>query len=696
LYALLITKRKLLHYFQAFKITVVCDVPLGDILHNRDASGRIMKYALELSEFTLQFRSRRTIKSQVLPDFIAEWSDICLPLADSVTEHWQMYFDGSLKIDGAGAGVYFISPSKDTIKYVLRIHFRASNNVAEYEAALHGLRIAVELGIKRLLVYGDSALVINQVNKEWDTVHEKMDAYVAAIRKLEIKFYGLEFIHIPRAQNVGADELSKLGSTRAKLPPGVFVQDLLKPSISDQADQTTKPDATASDLVALLSNNTKDNESPGQQEADEGTELPEQVVPPQPDWREPFIKYLNEHLVPEDKIAAQQLVRRAKLYAMVNGELMRKGPRSIIYQKCITQKEGLELLKEIHEGMCGNHAASRTLVGKAYRAGFYWPTAVTDAEDYVRRCANCQMFAKQIHVPAHDLQTIPVAWPFSCWGLDMIGPFKKAPGGYASVYVLIDKFSKWIEYKPVKQATAEKAVQFLDEVIHRFGIPNSIITDLGSQFTSDAFFNFCEDNCIKVKYVSIAHPRANGQVERANGMILDALKKRVYQADKVLKPGRWLQELPAVVWGLRTQPSRNTGVSPYFMVYGSEAVLPAEVAFRSPRVAYYNEDVSNSARDVDIIAKEEQALDSCVRTAKYLAAVRRYYNRNVRGRLFVVGDLVLRRIQKTDGLHKLSPRWEGPFRVKAVTRPTSYRLETLEGVEEPNSWHIELLIRYHV
>ena len=108
---------------------------------------------------------------------------------------------------------------------------------------------------------------------------------------------------------------------------------------------------------------------------------------------------------------------------------------------------------------------------------------------------------------------------------------------------------------------------------------NSIVTDLGTQFTGNAFWDFCDESIV-VKYVSVAHPRANGQVERANGMILDALKKRVYREnDKA--PGRWLKELPAVVWGLRTQPSRNTGVSPYFMVYGAEAVLPTDIAFRS-------------------------------------------------------------------------------------------------------------------
>jgi ribonuclease HI len=83
------------------------------------------------------------------------------PVSDSSPEHWKMYFDGSLNIDGVRAGVYFISPSRDRLRYVLHIHFKASNNVAEYEAALHGLRIVIELGIKRLMVFSDSALVIN-------------------------------------------------------------------------------------------------------------------------------------------------------------------------------------------------------------------------------------------------------------------------------------------------------------------------------------------------------------------------------------------------------------------------------------------------------------------------------------------------------------------------------------------------------
>jgi ribonuclease HI len=107
-----------------------------------------------------------------------------------------MYFDGCLKIDGARAGIYFISPSRDNLRYVLRIHFQASNNAAEYEAALHGLRIAVELGVKCLMVYGDSALVINQLNKDWSCISLKMDAYCVKMWKLEGKFYGVEYHHV--------------------------------------------------------------------------------------------------------------------------------------------------------------------------------------------------------------------------------------------------------------------------------------------------------------------------------------------------------------------------------------------------------------------------------------------------------------------------------------------------------------------
>jgi hypothetical protein len=131
------------------------------------------------------------------------------------------------------------------------------------------------------------------------------------------------------------------------------------------------------------------------------------------------------------------------------------------------------------------------------------------------------------------------------------------------------------------------------------------------------------------------------------------------------------------------------------MVYGAEAVLPIDIAFRSPRVENFDEDRSDDARELEVNYSEERRLDSYVCTTKYLVVLHRYYNRNVKEHLFVVGDLVLKWKTNQEGMHKLSSPWEGPFEVIEVTRPTSYRLAYLDGTEVPNSWHIDKLRRFY-
>jgi hypothetical protein len=166
LYALLIMSRKLRHYFQAHKIVVPSSFPLGEIIHNRDANSRIVKWSVKLGEFKIEFCPRQEIKSQILTDFVSEWTEIQMPPPKERPEHWIMYFDGTLNLEGAGAGVLLISPQGQQLKYVLQIHYKASNNGAEYEALIHELHIAVSLGIERLLAFGDSKVIIEQVNKE--------------------------------------------------------------------------------------------------------------------------------------------------------------------------------------------------------------------------------------------------------------------------------------------------------------------------------------------------------------------------------------------------------------------------------------------------------------------------------------------------------------------------------------------------
>jgi hypothetical protein len=161
----------------------------------------------------------------------------------------------------------------------------------------------------------------------------------------------------------------------------------------------------------------------------------------------------------------------------------------------------------------------------------------------------------------------------------MIGPLPTASGGFNRVLVAIDKFTKWIEVKSVTCPKADRVLDFLDELVHRYGLPHRIITDLGSNFNNHQFWEYCENNGIDVRYVSVAHPRANGQVKCANGMVLNALKKRLHDAANA-KGGKWIKELPNALWGLRTQSSKPTGQSPYFLVYGSEAILPADVIWQ--------------------------------------------------------------------------------------------------------------------
>jgi hypothetical protein len=147
LYAIVLTRRKLRHYFEGHPVTVVSSFPMGEIVQNQEALGRIAKWAVELMGETLSYAPRKAIKSQALVDFLVEWTDTQLPPVQIQAEIWTMYFDGSLIKTGAGAGLLFISPLRVHMRYMIRLHFAASNNVTEYEALVTGLRIAIELGV---------------------------------------------------------------------------------------------------------------------------------------------------------------------------------------------------------------------------------------------------------------------------------------------------------------------------------------------------------------------------------------------------------------------------------------------------------------------------------------------------------------------------------------------------------------------
>jgi transposase InsO family protein len=272
--------------------------------------------------------------------------------------------------------------------------------------------------------------------------------------------------------------------------------------------------------------------------------------------------------------------------------------------------------KKYTRGACGHHAAPRALVGNAFRQGFYWPTAVVDATRIVRSCRGCQFYVRHTHLPAQALQTIPITWPFAVWGLDLVGPLQKAPRGFTHLLVAIAKFSKWIEVRPLTSIRSEQVVAFFTNIIHRFGVPNSIITNNGTQFTGKKFLDFCEDHHIRVDWAAVAHPMTNGQVERANGMILQGLKPRIYNdLNKFGK--RWMKELPSVVWSLRTTPSRAMGFTPFFLVYGAEAILPMDLEYGSPRTKAYDDQGNQTSREYSLDQLEEARDVALLHSARY-------------------------------------------------------------------------------
>jgi transposase InsO family protein len=324
--------------------------------------------------------------------------------------------------------------------------------------------------------------------------------------------------------------------------------------------------------------------------ADEVEAMDVEPAPSEVDWRDKYIAWMDRGELPSDRSEARRIARMAKSFILVDGELYKRATSGILH-RCVPIPQGRELLRDIHAGMCGHHAAPRTLVGNAFRQGFYWPNAVADANEIVRTCEGCQFYARKSNLPVHVLQTIPITWPFAVWGLDIVGPLRKAPGGYTHLLVTIDKFSKWVEVHPITNLRAEQVVTFFTDIVYQFGVPNSIITDNGSQFTGTKFLEFCDKFHIRVDWAAVAHPQTNGQVERAKGMILQGLKPRIF--DQLNKSGRkCLQELLAVVWSLRTTPSRAIGFTLFFLVHGAEAVLPTDLEYGSPRIRNYDEDAN--------------------------------------------------------------------------------------------------------
>ncbi|XP_056848896.1 uncharacterized protein LOC130499027 [Raphanus sativus] len=328
--ALVNAARNLRPYFEAHQIVVVTSFPIKAVLHKPEVSGRLAKWAIELGEYDVIFRPATAIKSQVLADFVAEFSSAMLPaleqevkLRDSEGEkgEWILYVDGSSNIRGACVGLVLTSPTAESAS-------RAAKDPS-------------------------------------------MVGYLSVAKRLLDRFRHCKLTQIPREHNSQADALANLGSaleTTSHMSIPLLV--LQWPA----TEKKTKPEE-----ISVV---------------DEGET-----------WMTPIINYLRYDTLPEDQDESQKIRRQAARYCFSEGKLYRRsfsGP----YLRCLTPREAARILEELHEGECGSHSSGRSLVLRARRAGYYWPTMARDSLKQAKLCSQCQKHAPIPNLPPENLKSL--------------------------------------------------------------------------------------------------------------------------------------------------------------------------------------------------------------------------------------------------------------------------------------------------
>jgi ribonuclease HI len=407
LYVVLMASRKLRHYFQAYHIIVLSSQPLKDIMRNREATGRVGKWAAEFNEFTIDYVHRSSIQSQALADFIADWTPGAHEEGTSKdTEAWTVFCDGSWGTFGARAAAVLVAPSKVKTCFAVKLDFSCTNNIVEYEALLLGLRKLRAMGIRRAILKTDSQVIAGHVDKSSRARDPKLQKYLDAVRRLEASFEGFSVKSIPRGENEHADLLSKSAAQGLPLPSEVFFETIKAPSVElmERAVLTISPVHSE-------------------------------------DWRTEIISFLQRNCLSSDEAYNKRMEARTRPYFLIEGDLYKHGVCSPLL-KCLSRTEGIELMKEIHAGMCGSHIGSRPLLGKVFRQGFYWPNAASDAAELVQKCEGCQKCARDQKQPSSLTQLIHPTWSLQRWGLDLLGPLPPAQGNLKYVVVAVEYFSK--------------------------------------------------------------------------------------------------------------------------------------------------------------------------------------------------------------------------------------------------------------
>ncbi|XP_027348001.1 uncharacterized protein LOC113859419 [Abrus precatorius] len=330
-FALVHTARRLRYYFQSHRMVVRTDCPMSKILRKPELACRLVAWAIELSQFDIHFESRRLLKAQVLVDLVNEFTT--QPQAS--WDMWNLYVDGSSNQSGSEAGIILEGLNTVTIEQSIRFGFKASNNQAKYETLLAGLKLARDVGVKRVTCWSDSKIVAEQVNGTYQVKDSVMLQYYQEFKNIEAEFDEVCVRYTLRTMNEQADKLAKLASQRK---PGqlqsVIHQEILKPSIAKKE---------CMDIENMPHN-----------------------------WTTPIIQYLTNNSLPNNPDSAKKIRMHIAKYLLLGKDLYRRGISTPML-KCLNDNQANYVMREIHEGICGTHSGGRTMAAKILRAGYYWP-----------------------------------------------------------------------------------------------------------------------------------------------------------------------------------------------------------------------------------------------------------------------------------------------------------------------------------
>ncbi|GKA12511.1 reverse transcriptase domain-containing protein [Tanacetum coccineum] len=356
-------------------------------------------------------RPRVSVKGQILAYFIVERPkeeslDTLMGEEEELPEPWILFTDASSCLNGSRAGLILTNPEGMEFTYALRFRFDVTNNEAEYEALIFELKIAEPMGVKNLQANVDSLLGANQVNGTYVAKETDMVRYLEKVKTLTNSFKAFSIKQVPRSENKKADALSKIALISfAHLSKQVLVEELKEKSIS------------AVEVLAVV-----------EEEGDT--------------WMTSIFKYLMDGTLPVEVKKARAVKCKSWQFSIINGTLYKKsflGP----WLRCVQPLQANYVLREIHEGTCSMHAGTRSVMAKALRIGYYWPTMHEDVRKLIRACQDCQVHKPVPRSPQQKLSPITSPWPFYKWGIDIAGPFSEGPRKVK--FLIVEKSSRIME-----------------------------------------------------------------------------------------------------------------------------------------------------------------------------------------------------------------------------------------------------------